>query len=129
MSAAAGLIFTKHSNAVFQVQGMSFIAAVLILNLEEAEAFITFANLLNKPCQMAFFRVDHELVHNAFQAHCCLFCKAAVVFSPPPPSTLSLRQMLKYFAAFEVFFEENLPLLFSHFQTNSLTPDLYLIDW
>lgn len=45
-----------------QVQGMSFIAAVLILNLEEADAFITFANLLNKPCQMAFFRVDHELV-------------------------------------------------------------------
>lgn len=41
---------------------MSFIAAVLILNLEEAEAFITFANLLNKPCQMAFFRVDHDLV-------------------------------------------------------------------
>lgn len=48
----------------FQVQGMSFIAAVLILNLEEAEAFITFANLLNKPCQMAFFRVDHELVRS-----------------------------------------------------------------
>lgn len=47
---------------LLQVQGMSFIAAVLILNLEEAEAFITFANLLNKPCQMAFFRVDHELV-------------------------------------------------------------------
>lgn len=46
-----------------QVQGMSFIAAVLILNLEEADAFIAFANLLNKPCQMAFFRVDHELVH------------------------------------------------------------------
>ncbi len=45
-----------------QVQGMSFIAAVLILNLEEADAFIAFANLLNKPCQMAFFRVDHELV-------------------------------------------------------------------
>lgn len=41
---------------------MSFIAAVLILNLEEAEAFITFANLLNKPCQMVFFRVDHEMV-------------------------------------------------------------------
>lgn len=41
---------------------MSFIAAVLILNLEEADAFIAFANLLNKPCQMAFFRVDHDLV-------------------------------------------------------------------
>uniref|UniRef100_A0A8C1SIF9 TBC1 domain family, member 12b n=1 Tax=Cyprinus carpio TaxID=7962 RepID=A0A8C1SIF9_CYPCA len=81
-----------------QVQGMSFIAAVLILNLEEAEAFIAFANLLNKPCQMAFFRVDHEL-------------------------------MLKYFAAFEVFFEENLPRLFNHFKSYNLTPDLYLIDW
>lgn len=47
---------------VFKVQGMSFIAAVLILNLDTADAFIAFANLLNKPCQMAFFRVDHSLV-------------------------------------------------------------------
>lgn len=110
----------------FQVQGMSFIAAVLILNLEEAEAFITFANLLNKPCQMAFFRVDHELV--------CFFAPQSG-YVPRAPRLLPLsllfprRQMLKYFAAFEVFFEENLPRLFSHFQTNGLTPDLYLIDW
>ncbi|XP_024153260.1 TBC1 domain family member 12 [Oryzias melastigma] len=90
--------YTCYRPDIGYVQGMSFIAAVLILNLEEAEAFITFANLLNKPCQMAFFRVDHDL-------------------------------MLKYFAAFEIFFEENLPRLFSHFQTSSLTPDLYLIDW
>ncbi|XP_051770482.1 TBC1 domain family member 12 isoform X3 [Ctenopharyngodon idella] len=90
--------YTCYRPDVGYVQGMSFIAAVLILNLEEADAFIAFANLLNKPCQMAFFRVDHEL-------------------------------MLKYFAAFEVFFEENLPRLFSHFQSYNLTPDLYLIDW
>ncbi|KAK2843878.1 hypothetical protein Q7C36_012093 [Tachysurus vachellii] len=90
--------YTCYRPDVGYVQGMSFIAAVLILNLEEANAFIAFANLLNKPCQMAFFRVDHDL-------------------------------MLKYFAAFEVFFEENLPKLFQHFQSNSLTPDFYLIDW
>ncbi|KAM9282651.1 LOW QUALITY PROTEIN: TBC1 domain family member 12 [Cariama cristata] len=72
---------------------MSFIAAVLILNLEEADAFIV-ANLLNKPCQLAFFRVDHSM-------------------------------MLKYFAAFEVFFEDNLPKLFLHFKSYSLTPDIY----
>lgn len=90
--------YTCYRPDVGYVQGMSFIAAVLILNLEEADAFIAFANLLNKPCQMAFFRVDHDL-------------------------------MLKYFAAFEVFFEENLPRLFQHFQNNSLTPDFYLIDW
>lgn len=77
---------------------MSFIAAVLILNLEEADAFIAFANLLNKPCQLAFFRVDHSM-------------------------------MLKYFATFEVFFEENLSKLFLHFKSYSLTPDIYLIDW
>uniref|UniRef100_A0A8D1PB41 TBC1 domain family member 14 n=1 Tax=Sus scrofa TaxID=9823 RepID=A0A8D1PB41_PIG len=77
---------------------MSFIAAVLILNLDTADAFIAFSNLLNKPCQMAFFRVDHGL-------------------------------MLTYFAAFEVFFEENLPKLFAHFKKNNLTPDIYLIDW
>ncbi|KAI5101597.1 TBC1 domain family member 14 isoform X1, partial [Silurus meridionalis] len=38
-------------------------------------------------------------------------------------------QMLTYFAAFEVFFEDNLPKLFAHFKSNNLTPDIYLIDW
>uniref|UniRef100_A0A8C9YW88 TBC1 domain family member 14 n=1 Tax=Sander lucioperca TaxID=283035 RepID=A0A8C9YW88_SANLU len=28
-----------------------------------------------------------------------------------------------------MFFEENLPKLFAHFQKNNLTPDIYLIDW
>ncbi|XP_038658219.1 TBC1 domain family member 12-like [Scyliorhinus canicula] len=90
--------YTCYRPDVGYVQGMSFVAAVLILNLEEADAFIAFANLLNKPCQLAFFRVDHSM-------------------------------MLKYFASFEVFFEENLPKLFAHFTNNSLTPDIYLIDW
>ncbi|XP_026526556.1 TBC1 domain family member 12 isoform X1 [Notechis scutatus] len=90
--------YTCYRPDVGYVQGMSFIAAVLILNLEEADAFIAFANLLNKPCQLAFFRVDHSM-------------------------------MLKYFAAFEVFFEENLPKLFHHFKSYNLTPDIYLIDW
>lgn len=90
--------YTCYRPDVGYVQGMSFIAAVLTLNLDTADAFIAFSNLLNKPCQMAFFRVDHSL-------------------------------MLTYFAAFEVFFEENLPRLFAHFKKNNLTPDIYLIDW
>ncbi|XP_003461914.3 TBC1 domain family member 14 isoform X1 [Cavia porcellus] len=90
--------YTCYRPDVGYVQGMSFIAAVLSLNLDTADAFIAFSNLLNKPCQMAFFRVDHGL-------------------------------MLTYFAAFEVFFEENLPKLFAHFKKNNLTPDIYLIDW
>ncbi|XP_026990040.1 TBC1 domain family member 14 isoform X3 [Tachysurus fulvidraco] len=45
------------------------------------------------------------------------------------PSLCIFQQMLTYFAAFEVFFEENLPKLFAHFKSNNLTPDIYLIDW
>lgn len=44
-------------------------------------------------------------------------------------SPLLSLQMLTYFSAFEVFFEENLPKLFAHFKKNNLTPDIYLIDW
>jgi hypothetical protein len=44
------------------VQGMSFIAAVLILNLEAADAFICFANLLNRPCHVAFFCLNQTIV-------------------------------------------------------------------
>ena len=34
------------------VQGMSFLAAFLLLNMDVADAFISFANLLNRPCQV-----------------------------------------------------------------------------
>ena len=45
------------------VQGMSFIAAILLLNMEEADAFIVFANLVNRPLLAAFYRVFKEIVH------------------------------------------------------------------
>jgi hypothetical protein len=41
---------------------MSFIAAVLILNLEAADAFVCFANLLNRPCHVAFFCLNQTIV-------------------------------------------------------------------
>ena len=44
------------------LQGMSFIAAILILNMEEADAFITFANLLNWPQLAAFFCMSESKV-------------------------------------------------------------------
>lgn len=37
---------------------MSFLGAVLLLNLDVVDAFITFANLLNRPLLLAFFRLD-----------------------------------------------------------------------
>lgn len=41
---------------------MAFLAAVLLLNMEEIDAFICFANLINRPMQMAFFSVDQPMV-------------------------------------------------------------------
>jgi len=41
---------------------MSFVAAVLLLNMDVHDAFTCFANLLNRPCQIAFFRLDRNLV-------------------------------------------------------------------
>ncbi|XP_071441998.1 TBC1 domain family member 14-like [Hetaerina americana] len=44
------------------VQGMSFLAAVLILNMDAPDAFICFANLLNRPCHVAFFRLKESIM-------------------------------------------------------------------
>ena len=42
---------------------MSFLAAVLILNMDdEADPFIVLANLLNRASYLAFFKVDQEQV-------------------------------------------------------------------
>ena len=48
------------------VQGMSFLAAVLLLNMEASDAFISLGNLLNRSSYMAFFRVDHDLMQPYF---------------------------------------------------------------
>jgi len=44
------------------VQGMSFIAGMLLLNMEPFQVFKTFANLLNRPCQQAFYRLNEEMM-------------------------------------------------------------------
>lgn len=40
------------------VQGMSYIAAVLLLNMDEYHAFTCFANVLNNPCYMSFYSMN-----------------------------------------------------------------------
>lgn len=48
------------------VQGMSFLAGVLLLNMEASDAFTCLANLLNRSSYLAFFRVDHGLMRPYF---------------------------------------------------------------
>ncbi len=40
---------------------MSFLAAVLLLNMDASDAFICLANLLNLTSYLAFFKVSHTL--------------------------------------------------------------------
>ncbi|XP_045124640.1 TBC1 domain family member 14-like isoform X1 [Portunus trituberculatus] len=49
------------------VQGMSFLAATLLLNMNEENAFISFSNLLNRPAHMAFFRVNQPMMCAYYQ--------------------------------------------------------------
>jgi len=67
------------------VQGMSFIAAILLLNLEEAQAFIVFANLVNRPCLSAFYRLDTSAMGQYYTAFSCLL-------------SLHLPKLAKHFA-------------------------------
>ncbi|XP_056222531.1 TBC1 domain family member 12-like isoform X3 [Seriola aureovittata] len=60
--------YTCYRPDVGYVTGMSSIAAVLILNMDEVEAFISFSNLINRPCQLAFYRVDQPLMYRYFGA-------------------------------------------------------------
>jgi len=47
------------------VQGMSYLAAVLLLYLDPFPAFVCMANLLNRPCQLIFYRLEMNSVRQA----------------------------------------------------------------
>ncbi|XP_047026595.1 TBC1 domain family member 12-like [Helicoverpa zea] len=51
------------------VQGMSFIAAVLILNMEAPQAFVCFANLLDGPVLRAAFTRDGATMQRLWKAY------------------------------------------------------------
>ncbi|KJE92173.1 RabGAP/TBC domain-containing protein, variant [Capsaspora owczarzaki ATCC 30864] len=44
------------------VQGMSFLASMLLLNVDVVDAFICLANLLNRPVHLGFYRMDTNVV-------------------------------------------------------------------
>ncbi|XP_068585267.1 TBC1 domain family member 12-like isoform X2 [Cebidichthys violaceus] len=58
--------YTCYRPDVGYVQGMSSMAAMLILNMDEVQVFISFSNLINRPCQLAFYRGDHQLMLRYF---------------------------------------------------------------
>lgn len=51
------------------VQGMSFIAAILILNMDHCDAFVCFANLLNRPLHLAAFTLNQRQMQAYYSAY------------------------------------------------------------
>lgn len=51
------------------VQGMSYIAAILILNMEQEDAFICFSNLLNKPLHLSAFTLNQQQMQAYYKAY------------------------------------------------------------
>ncbi|XP_044268915.1 TBC1 domain family member 12-like isoform X2 [Tribolium madens] len=51
------------------VQGMSYIAAILILNMDPFDAFICFANLLNQPLHLSAFTLNQEQMEAYYSAY------------------------------------------------------------
>lgn len=53
---------------------MSYIAAILILNMDELDAFVCFANLLNRPLHLAAFTLNQTQMQAYYNVYNELFC-------------------------------------------------------
>ncbi|XP_063749048.1 LOW QUALITY PROTEIN: TBC1 domain family member 12-like [Eleginops maclovinus] len=65
--------YTCYRPDVGYVQGMSSMAAVLLLNMDELQVFTSFSNLINRPCRLAFCRGDHPTMLRYFGAFQVIF--------------------------------------------------------
>ncbi|KAI0567435.1 Rab-GTPase-TBC [Gracilaria domingensis] len=80
-------------------QGMSFLAAVLLLYMDPFEAFSCFCNmLLHKSCFLHFFRIK-------------------------------MPEVRFYLAVHDKLLNEEMPALYSHFKNHGINSDLYMINW
>ncbi|KAJ4919961.1 hypothetical protein JOQ06_000198, partial [Pogonophryne albipinna] len=136
-----------------QVQGSASMAAVLLLNMEELQVFISLSNLSNRPCRRAFSRGDHPAWYPTWGAPKIAGGAPKIAGGAPKIAGGAPKiagggakdrrggakdrrgapkiagGMLRYFRAFQVILQEFLPRLFLHFQSAGVTPDLYLLDW
>ena len=95
------------------VQSMSFIAGLLLLQMEPFPAFVAFANLMDRTLQVTVLYVNHS--------NCSLFQRAFFRLQQP--------EMTEYFIAFDRYFAQELKELHAHFDEIDVRPDLYLIEW
>nr|CDS24205.1 TBC1 domain family 2 [Echinococcus granulosus] len=91
--------FVAYQPTLGYLQGMSFIAGILLLVMDDIyPAFIAFATLMNRPSFYAFYSLDES-------------------------------EFAAYFGAFDALLEDRMPRLFDHLKSCRLDCKLYLFDW
>jgi hypothetical protein len=81
------------------VQGMAYIAAILLLNLNAPKTFEVFSNLvLPSPLLSAFYTFD-------------------------------LPEIQSYYRVFEYYMAKKVPRVLRKFEELGITPDMYLLEW
>lgn len=81
------------------VQGMSYLVAMLLLNVGEVEeAFVAFVNLLNHEFYFTFYRMDTD-------------------------------NMQRHMRVYQRLFNFYLPGLYNHFESLEISADMYCYDW
>lgn len=65
--------YACYNTKIGYVQGMSFLTAILLLNMEAPDAFICLANLLNNKYLLACFCMDQKKMNRYFRVHQILF--------------------------------------------------------
>ncbi|CAG9861897.1 unnamed protein product [Phyllotreta striolata] len=66
--------YVSYRPDVGYVQGMSYIAAILILNMDPCDAFICFSNLLNQPLHLSAFTLNQCRMQAYYNAYDRIFC-------------------------------------------------------
>ncbi|VDM30744.1 unnamed protein product [Hydatigera taeniaeformis] len=91
--------FVAYQPTLGYLQGMSFIAGILLLVMDDIyPAFVAFATLMNRPSFYAFYSLDES-------------------------------EFAAYFGAFDALLEDRMPRLFAHLKSCRLDCRLYLFDW
>jgi hypothetical protein len=117
-----GLKNVLHAYAVYNpnigyVQGMSYIVAMLLLYLDEVDAFICLSNILHR-------RSDNDTKKSTNRNSYSHVGTDLIGFY-----RLKKDAIDKYVKLFNYFFEETLPLLYSYMTEAGITSEMYLLDW
>eukprot|EP01112_Ceratiomyxa_fruticulosa_P014783 TRINITY_DN4274_c0_g1_i1.p1 TRINITY_DN4274_c0_g1~~TRINITY_DN4274_c0_g1_i1.p1 ORF type:complete len:563 (+),score=102.35 TRINITY_DN4274_c0_g1_i1:1134-2822(+) len=91
--------YSIYQPALGYVQGMSYLAAMLLIHLKnEYDTFVALSNLLNRPFMQALFQLD-------------------------------MPQLAPYINHYNLMLSQLLPKLHAHFETIGLDPHHYLLSW